>query len=557
MEAPDMPRVFLFIHLSFLAAVTCAFTQDPGSAVVMKESRKERVRKWLTYLSDDSEAVRHTAVLELGMLEDTEAVAPLVNLLSEPKAGIRRTVVLSLGRLKDKRAFGPVQRLLSDVDLSVRQQVVVALGELDREAALPFLNSLIQDEDTRLRSLAVSQLRFYSEPTVRPVVAEMLRHRDPGVRESALRCLEALRSTESTRQIEATLHTDENEEVRDAAASILLQLSPESRQLAIDALKHPNVRVRQVVTEHLRWTYYLNDPKDHARAKSILRGMLKDASPQVRSTALASLFQIHGGFCVRRFDPVSKEISEESRVEAPVVSEIIDMLHDRNAGVRALAAQVLGALREEKAVSPLIGLLDDPGLIVRLTAAHALGKLGDQRALKPLLTLGGQETKFGASLTINMAVAALVQELDQNWMAVEGLNFPVEIGIHQVVEAPVGEGRRLTVLLQPQDFSETNLEALCRYFSAEFPVPEEMSISIQTDRTRIEQERKSLGLCYAGLSYPVEQEVEMARRMAVPNRYLYGYYTRERRGEAFYFSLPGDPAKTKKVLFKGQNPWPH
>src|SRR5688572_6217966 len=131
-----------------------------------------------------------------------------------------------------------------------------------------------------------------------------------------------------------------------------------------------------------------------------------------------------------------------------------------------------------------------------------------------------------------MAVAALVQDFDQNWMAIEGLDFPVEIGIHEVVEAPVGEGRRLTVFLRPQDFNETNLEALCRYFSAEFPVPEQMSISIETDRTRIEQRRNDLGGCAAGVSYHVEQEVETARRMAVPNRYLYGYYTRDERREA-------------------------
>jgi hypothetical protein len=60
---------------------------------------------------------------------------------------------------------------------------------------------------------------------------------------------------------------------------------------------------------------------------------------------------------------------------------------------RALAAQVLGEIGDNRAASALIIKLRDPEMVVRGFSAEALGKTGDKRAVKPLLEMLEKEDK--------------------------------------------------------------------------------------------------------------------------------------------------------------------
>lgn len=68
---------------------------------------------------------------------------------------------------------------------------------------------------------------------------------------------------------------------------------------------------------------------------------------------------------------------------------LLEALGDRDAGVRAEAADAVGRVRLREAVPRLLDWLDDPDADVRTSAAVALGRIGATRAVPPLVRLLG------------------------------------------------------------------------------------------------------------------------------------------------------------------------
>jgi HEAT repeat protein len=70
----------------------------------------------------------------------------------------------------------------------------------------------------------------------------------------------------------------------------------------------------------------------------------------------------------------------------PVPQALLEVLRDRNPGLRSAAARALGEVNADAAAPPLIGLLlEDTAIEVRVSAAYALGLLGDPQAIEPLI----------------------------------------------------------------------------------------------------------------------------------------------------------------------------
>ena len=69
------------------------------------------------------------------------------------------------------------------------------------------------------------------------------------------------------------------------------------------------------------------------------------------------------------------------------VENLIPLLKDTNAQVRAQTAKVLGNTKYEKALDPLNDLLSDPEAVVRFFAVEALGKLGDAKPFDKMVSM--------------------------------------------------------------------------------------------------------------------------------------------------------------------------
>lgn len=104
-------------------------------------------------------------------------------------------------------------------------------------------------------------------------------------------------------------------------------------------------------------------PEQRTRAHDLLESAATDQSPDVRAQALFALWEIEGGDAAAR---------------------VIEGLSDPDAGVRTLAAAMLGGGDPSVVSEPLISLLEDDEAVVRQTAAESLGALGDPRAEAPL-----------------------------------------------------------------------------------------------------------------------------------------------------------------------------
>jgi len=78
----------------------------------------------------------------------------------------------------------------------------------------------------------------------------------------------------------------------------------------------------------------------------------------------------------------SAGFAQEELNEKEYNKYLIKALKDRNIGIRASAAQLLGERQVKEAVKPLIRMLkSENNYAVRIVAALALHKIGDERAL--------------------------------------------------------------------------------------------------------------------------------------------------------------------------------
>jgi len=83
-------------------------------------------------------------------------------------------------------------------------------------------------------------------------------------------------------------------------------------------------------------------------------------------------------------DRSSRRIPDSSanalvRFRQPLASYLLSALENNDTWVRALAAEMLGTLRDPKAISPLTQLLADPDEDVRAASAEALDAIGHSR----------------------------------------------------------------------------------------------------------------------------------------------------------------------------------
>lgn len=109
----------------------------------------------------------------------------------------------------------------------------------------------------------------------------------------------------------------------------------------------------------------------------------KEQSAEERNAAIAAL------------DPATRGLVNEALgsvmngepADTAVIRELIRMLKDFDAGVRAAAARSLGQLENRMALPALIGALKDEEAQVRAAAADAVGDFEDPRAIVPLLDL--------------------------------------------------------------------------------------------------------------------------------------------------------------------------
>jgi len=121
---------------------------------------------WLVSLLGSRDAfVRHFAARELGSLNDSRAVEPLIAALKDFNADIRVIAASALSRLKDRRAVEPLIATLKDSGANVRFSAANALGKLkDRRAIDPLKALWADDPDSNDREAAERAIKRIETP---------------------------------------------------------------------------------------------------------------------------------------------------------------------------------------------------------------------------------------------------------------------------------------------------------------------------------------------------------------------------------------------------------
>lgn len=400
-------------------------------------------------LGDSDPQVRSSCADALGASGSPDAVAPLSGKLDDPTPNVRSQVARALARVGDGRAVVPLVGKVQDSVPDVRQAVVRALGELGDRRATQALLLALRDTVPEVKVEALAALGRLRAPDAVDAIAPLAMERAPGVRHAALVSLGRIATAAAVRALVSALGTQEDATgslertpVRDAlvaagapsigeltallgrpvsavvassAAWILGELratssapaivtalrkgrlpsaaalralagagTPEEVPVVLEFLGDPSPATRE---EALRAATALLDPsRPDGRAVEPLAATLR--SPRISSRERAAVATLLG------------------RTGAPrAATELVGLVHAKDAGLRLAAIDALGALgataspsapRSEQGAAAddvLVPLLADADPSVRLRAAMAVGASGGVQARRALLAKldGGEE----------------------------------------------------------------------------------------------------------------------------------------------------------------------
>jgi len=271
-------------------------------------------------LGDENSNVRMEAAKALGELGDATAVEPLIQALGEEDAGVRRYTAEALGKIGDERAVEPLIYALEDEDGNVRIEAAKALGEIGDERAVEPLIQALNDK----------------VPDVRRYAAE------------------ALGKIGDARAVEPLIYALDDTYVGDTAKEALGEIGEPAVEPLIQVLTDESTG------DFLRWD-----------AREALVEIGEPAVEPLIQAMIQTVKDIDDYYNYILIEPkyALVEIGE------PAVELLIQALGNENWCIRAIAAEALGEIGDERAIEPLIQALGDENSEVQYQAEEALKKI--------------------------------------------------------------------------------------------------------------------------------------------------------------------------------------
>jgi HEAT repeat protein len=308
------------------------------------------------YAKNSNEELRTSALLLLGLLNDRDVIAPLLELsVSEEFTKPAVDVLVFMGN-SIPEALIP---FFSTEDTFQRRTICEVAGRICSDIFLRPLLSSLQDKDGHVRGNAAFALSNLGKPEAVRAIMPLMLDEYENIQEHAITSLSKLKKWVPLDEIIKGL-SDENPTLRRNSALLLGMLG---EQRAIEplgtALKDSNIRVRKAVVEALA---AIGNPYT---IKFLLLA-LTDEVPEICRLAAISLGKLH-----------AKESLEPLTM----------LLFDKNALIRSTAAEALGNIGSNKAVEPLLRLLTDDSGFVKTAAIESLGNFREERVKNALVLL--------------------------------------------------------------------------------------------------------------------------------------------------------------------------
>ncbi len=376
-------------------------------------------KKWTEQLRRDKDwKLRREAALALGYLGEASSYPDLVRSLDDPDCAVRQAAILSIGRLGVSEAVAELTKpkVLASEDPATRRTAIAVLGEIGGVAIADVISESIDDPDWTVKIEAISvvsklidRLSENAVPESARALVRMLPIDDPDIREKTIRALGEFGQSAMHVLVEA-LGVDSKCVRSGAAAALGLVGDPVTVSALVHLLTDDSKQVRLSAISALG-----NIPSLRAVAPLIDR--LSDCDRDVRDAAVRTLSRMGDGVV----DPLVEalELSRSEEGTAGIIKALAGFEDGRSLipilnhlghtfmtvrqaaidgvvryGKRAIPDLVDMLLLNKVPVEPLVkDLRTNRHKRNRLRTIRALGELKDSRAVPALKKAGQGEDK--------------------------------------------------------------------------------------------------------------------------------------------------------------------
>ncbi len=374
--------------------------------------------------------------------------------LSAPQTQVCRLAAWALGNAGSAAAMSGLGKLLPDGRPGVSASACAALGAIGRSAhgagAVKMLAGMLAAEPVQLRMRAAINLGAAGSAAAVPALAKALQDDpEPQVRASAAAALGRIKAGESVATLMRALR-DPDWRVRRQAAAALADIGAPAIPSLVSALAAPEESVQAMAVDALRGI--------GAPAFEALAAALASDNPRTRGNAAAALVPPAGGQAA--LPALARLVSDRDayvRARAAqalggfkgseVATALRQAMQDENPDVRAAAAGACARIANSGSADLLLAALRDEAALVRENSATALGRIGQPAAIDPLIAaLKDSDPKVRASaaaalgaLKAQAAVPALIAAMAD---AHHGVGYAANEALCRItgykVEIPIG-----------------------------------------------------------------------------------------------------------------------
>jgi HEAT repeat protein len=319
----------------------------------------------------------------LGLLSGgtVEEMSLLVGMLHDKSPRVAKQAIAMIGAQPVPGALAVLWGALLGVSRDRQQLIMELLNRFDAGAVTVLARQVLGSANARERMLGVWVLASIDPVGSRSLLLDALTDPAPEVRLEALGGMWGVREPEIVEAVGARVK-DPDPSVRAIAVGVLGGLDPEiSVRHLLDASKDPDDGVRHAAEEALlgqraeavapALVSALQEPSQRRTAKSLLLQLGKVGVPALLP-ALATN------------DAEVREVIGELLTEAAAEAFLVAELDARSPERRSAALDGLLAMGASDNYEAIVARLEDPVTMVRVRAAEVLGALHEERALDAL-----------------------------------------------------------------------------------------------------------------------------------------------------------------------------
>ncbi len=346
-------------------------TIDPSAGVAMK--------------------LRVEALVAAGRLGDPRTIPQLVKLLENREVALREAAAWALGQTRDKKALEPLIKALDDTRSSVQAMACIGLGHINEKRgdgkALDAVAAVMKDASrgVEARAACAYALGMAGNPAYVPALAQVVGDGNDEVQVKAAWALGRIGDARAKGALLAA-YWAKKEAVRDAVlwalarvmagqpdTSPLPWVDPALAQEKIDYRTLVHGLVGELPRTRLPASVVKGQAKEIAdgieaalgRHRDVVVRVLRDLDGREGGLALG---QLTAGLEAAPADEQAQIEKLIADVGARVAGKVDALCEHRDPEVRALAADILAKLQDQRAEARLVKLLEDESALVRMSA---------------------------------------------------------------------------------------------------------------------------------------------------------------------------------------------